>query len=116
VGEGYPANLEPAMAQLCNLVEVDQVQDKVPNSFGFVVDKSSFYVPFGDAIDVEAEKAKLQKELEHLRGFAASVEKKLSNERFVSNAPEQVVNMERKKAADAAEKMAVLESKLADLG
>ena len=116
VGEGYPANLEPAMAQLCNLVEVDQVQDKVPNSFGFVVDKSSFYVPFGDAIDVEAEKAKLQKELEHLRGFAASVEKKLSNERFVSNAPEQVVNMERKKAADAAEKMAVLEAKLADLG
>lgn len=115
-GEGYPGNLEAAMSQLCNLESVERVDDKVPNSFGFVVDKSSFYVPFGDAIDVEAEKAKLQKELDHLRGFAASVEKKLSNERFVNNAPEQVVNMERKKAADAAEKMAVLEAKLADLG
>ena len=115
-GEGYPGNLEAAMAQLCNLESVERVDDKVPNSFGFVVDKSSFYVPFGDAIDVEAEKAKLQKELDHLRGFAASVEKKLSNDRFVNNAPEQVVNMERKKAADAAEKMAVLEAKLADLG
>lgn len=115
-GEGYPAHLGAAMAQLCNLSSVDVVEEKVPNSFGFVVDRSSFCVPFGDAIDLDAERAKLQKELEHLRGFAASVAKKLSNERFVQNAPEQVVAMERKKADDAAEKMAVIEEKLADLG
>ncbi|MGB1075298.1 MAG: valine--tRNA ligase [Flavobacteriales bacterium] len=115
-GEGYPVKLESAMAQLCNLTQVETVAEKVSNSFGFVVDKSAFYVPFGDAIDVEAERTKLKKELDHLTNFSASVLKKLSNERFVQNAPEQVVALERKKAADAAEKMQLIEAKLRDLG
>lgn len=104
------------MVQLCNLTQVETVEEKVSNSFAFVVDKSTFYVPFGDAIDVDAERAKLQKELDHLTNFSASVLKKLSNDRFVQNAPEQVVALERKKATDAAEKMQLIEAKLRDLG
>ena len=114
-GEGYPADLEAAMAQLCNLSAVNEAEEKVPNSFGFVVDKTAFYIPFGDAIDVDAERAKLQKELDHLKGFLSGVEKKLANERFVNNAPAAVVDLERKKAADAAEKIALLASKISDL-
>jgi valyl-tRNA synthetase len=114
-GEGYPADLEAAMAQLCNLSAVNEAEEKVPNSFGFVVNKTAFYIPFGDAIDVDAERAKLQKELDHLKGFLSGVEKKLANDRFVNNAPAAVVDLERKKAADAAEKIALLVSKIEDL-
>jgi valyl-tRNA synthetase len=95
---------------------VERVEEKVPNSFGFVVGTTSFFVPFGAAVDVEAEKAKIQKEVEHLNGFLKGVRGKLSNERFVQNAPENVVAMERKKESDALAKLAVLQSKLAELG
>lgn len=67
-------------------------------------------------VDVEAEKAKIHEELDYTKGFLASVTKKLSNERFVSGAPEQVVAAEKKKAADAEAKIAVLVEKLEGLG
>ena len=63
---------------------------------------------------MEAEKAKLHKELDYIRGFRKGVEGKLSNERFVQNAPEQVVDLERKKLADADAKIAAIEAKLAE--
>jgi valyl-tRNA synthetase len=72
-------------------------------------------VPFSEEVDVEAERDKLQKELEYTKGFLNSVEKKLSNERFVSGAPEQVVAAEKKKQADAQSKVELLEQKLASL-
>jgi valyl-tRNA synthetase len=114
--DGYPAYLEPGIAHLCNLASITAVEEKVPNSFGFLVDTHAFYLPFGDNVDVEAEKAKLTKELDYVRGFLKSVQGKLSNARFVSNAPEQVVDLERKKLADAEAKIAAIEAKLAELG
>ena len=66
-------------------------------------------------VDAAAEKAKLEEELKYAKGFLNSVRKKLENERFVSNAPDKVIAMERKKEADALEKIAVLEKSLAAL-
>jgi valyl-tRNA synthetase len=70
----------------------------------------------GDSIDVEAEKANLLKELDYTKGFLAGVLKKLSNERFAAGAPAQVLDMERKKQADAEAKIKALEASLAQLG
>jgi valyl-tRNA synthetase len=115
-GAGYPQALESAMIKLTNLSSVERVEEKVPNAFGFVVGTTSFFIPFGAAVDVDAEKAKIQKEVDHLNGFLKSVRGKLSNERFVQNAPDNVVSMERKKESDALAKLQVLETKLVELG
>ena len=115
-GEGYPASLESALIKLCNLSAIEQTVEKVPNSFGFLVGRSSFFIPFGAAVDVDAEKEKIQKEIQHITGFLKAVQGKLSNERFVSNAPDAVVVLERKKESDALSKLEVLTSKLNDLG
>jgi valyl-tRNA synthetase len=116
LGKDYPQSLESAMVKLTNLSRVVRVEEKVPNSFGFVIGTTSFFIPFGAAVDVEAEKAKIQKEIDHLNGFLKGVRGKLSNERFVQNAPENVVDLERKKESDALSKLTVLETKLAELG
>lgn len=115
-GADYPLALESALIKLTNLSGVQRVDSKVPNAFGFVVGTTSFFVPFGAAVDVDAEKAKIQKELDHLSGFLKSVRGKLSNERFVQNAPDNVVALERKKESDALAKLEVLQTKLAELG
>ena len=115
-GVDYPQSLEAAMVKLTNLSRVDRVEEKVPNAFGFVVGTTSFFIPFGAAVDVEAEKAKIQKEIDHLNGFLKGVRGKLSNERFVQNAPDSVVELERKKESDALAKLTVLETKLTELG
>jgi valyl-tRNA synthetase len=114
-GEGYPDHLEPWIAHLTNLEGIEHVTDKVKGAFGFVIGTHRFSVPFGEGFDVEAERAKVQKDLEYQQGFLRSVRGKLSNEKFVQGAPEAVVNNERKKEADALAKIAVLEEKLADL-
>ena len=72
-------------------------------------------MPFGEGFDIDAERAKVQKDLDYQQGFLRSVRGKLSNEKFVKGALEQVVENERKKEADALAKIAVLEEKLADL-
>ena len=95
---------------------IEQTKENVPNSFGFLVGRYSFFIPFGEAVDVDAEKEKIQKEIQHITGFLKSVQGKLSNERFVGNAPESVVVMERKKESDELSKLDVLNSKLKDLG
>ena len=74
-----------------------------------------FAIPVGDLIDVEAEIAKAEAELKHLEGFVIGIQKKLSNERFVANAPEQVVALERKKLSDSNEKIATLKETIASL-
>ena len=82
----------------------------------FRVQKLEFFIPLEEGvIDIEAEREKLNSELTYAKGFLASVEKKLSNERFVSNAPEKVIAMEQKKADDAREKISLLEKSLAQL-
>ena len=78
----------------------------------FRINNLEFFIPTNAAEDPEAEKAKLTEELRYTRGFLASVEKKLANERFVANAPAQVIDLERKKAADAIEKISLLENSL----
>ena len=79
------------------------------------VSQLQFFIPIDTAIDPEEERKKLTEELKYAKGFLQSVEKKLSNDRFVSNAPEQVIAMERKKAADAQEKITLLEKSLNQL-
>jgi valyl-tRNA synthetase len=80
-----------------------------------VANNAEYYIPVDGRVDLAAEKAKIEEELKYTKGFLNSVQKKLSNERFVSGAPEQVVAMERKKMADAEEKIKILEQQLANL-
>jgi valyl-tRNA synthetase len=91
--------------------------EKAPQASGasFRVDTFECFIPLAGNVDAAAEKAKLEEELKYAKGFLQSVRKKLDNERFVSNAPDKVIEMERKKEADALEKISVLEKSLAAL-
>ena len=106
---------KPVIIRLAGLDEIVNVSEKDPAAASFMVGTTEFNVPLSNNIDVEAEIAKLTKELEYLEGFKASVNKKLSNERFVSNAPAAVVEGERKKLADAETKIAALTASIAAL-
>ncbi|MEM7298845.1 MAG: class I tRNA ligase family protein, partial [Bacteroidota bacterium] len=88
---------------------------KPESAFSFVVGSEEFHIPASENVDLEAERKKLEEELNYTKGFKTSVEKKLSNERFVNNAPEKVVEIERKKLADAEAKIRTLEESLASL-
>jgi len=103
------------IVKLGNLSSLDYSDEKVDNSFSFVIKSTEYFIPFGDNIDLEVEREKIEEELKYTKGFLTSVEKKLSNERFVNSAPEKVVDGERKKQADAQSKIKVLEEKLATL-
>ena len=106
-------SFNPVIAHLCNISKIEMITEKPAQSHSFIVDNNEYYVPFDEEIDVEAEKEKLKKELDYTKGFLGSIDKKLSNERFVQNAPEQVVASERKKQKDALEKIKIIEEKLA---
>ena len=113
--ENYPAEFEPVLAKLANASSVEKVAEKDSTAVGFIVKTTQYFVPMGDKIDVEAEIATLTKDLEYYEGFLASVMKKLSNERFVSSAPEKVVANERAKQADAEAKITAIKEQLAAL-
>lgn len=108
-------DFDSVIVKMANLSSLEYTDDKPANSNSFIVDGNEYFVPFGDAIDVDAEKEKIEKELEYTKGFLTSVQRKLQNEKFVSGAPEQVVQLEKKKEADALDKIAILEDKLANL-
>ena len=114
-GEHYSNTFDSVIQKMGNVSRFDFVTDKQENSFSFIVKGNEYFVPFGDAIDVEVEKAKLEEELNYTKGFLNTVMKKLSNERFVAGAPEQVVANERAKQQDAEQKIAILEEKLKGL-
>jgi len=78
----------------------------------FRINNLEFFIPTNITEDPESEKQKLIHELNYTRGFLASVEKKLSNERFVANAPKKVIDLEQKKASDAREKIFLIEKNL----
>ena len=99
--------------KMANLATIDTVTDKDAAAAAFMVGTDEFAVPLGDMIDIEAETAKLEAQLKHLEGFLAGIRKKLSNEKFVANAPEAVVAMERKKQSDSEEKIAAIKESLA---
>jgi valyl-tRNA synthetase len=105
----------PVIMKMANLKTVNVVTEKDATASAFMVGTDEFAVPLGDMIDVKAEIEKMEAQLAHLEGFLAGVMKKLQNERFVQNAPEQVVAMERKKQSDAEEKIAALRESIAAL-
>lgn len=104
------------IAKLTNVSKITYVDNPVEGALTFRVKSNEYFIPMSGAIDVEAEIAKIQEELKYTEGFLSSVKKKLSNERFVNNAPEQVIAIERKKQADAEAKIETLEKSLASLG
>ena len=114
-GENYSNTFDSVIQKMGNVSNFDFVTEKQENSFSFIVKGNEFFIPFGDTIDVEAEKAKLEEELKYTQGFLNTVMKKLSNERFVAGAPEQVVSNEKAKQQDAEQKIAILEEKLKGL-
>ena len=113
--ENYPAEYEAVIAKMANLSAVTFVTEKNPTDAAFIVKTTQYFVPMGDNIDKEAEIAKLEKDLAYQQGFLATVMKKLSNERFVSSAPAQVVENEQNKKRDAEAKIAAIEEQLAAL-
>lgn len=108
-------SFDPVISKMGNIAAYEYVSEKVDNSYSFIVDSNEYFIPFGEDIDVEAEIKKIEEELQYTKGFLTSVQKKLSNEKFVSGAPEQVVMNERKKEADAQSKITILEEKLKSL-
>ena len=115
VGTHSVAAYNAIIEKMGNLEAINVVEAKSDGTSSFMVGTTEYAVPLGSLIDVEAEVAKLQAELTYLEGFLSSVMKKLSNERFVSNAPEAVVAAERKKQADAESKIAAIKESLSKL-
>ena len=103
------------IVKMGNLSQLEYTTDKIENSNSFIVNGNEFFVPFGDSIDLEAEKEKMEEELNYTKGFLKSVQGKLKNEKFVTGAPEQVVAIEKQKEADALAKIAILEEKLGSM-
>ena len=103
------------IAKLSNLSQIDRVTEKDANSATFLVGTTEYAVPLGNNIDVEAELKKLEADLQYMQGFLRTVMGKLNNERFVNNAPENVVALERKKKADAESKIKSIEERIAEL-
>lgn len=114
-GGTHQDEMDAVLIKMGNLSSLDYIEDKVSNAYSFIEKNTEYYIPFGDNVDIESERKKLEEELEYTQGFLKSVQKKLSNERFVNNAPEQVVASEKKKQADAEQKIKLIEEKLASL-
>lgn len=114
-GEGYEDEFLSVICKLGNIVKVEKVEKPDNTAAAFIVKTTEFAIPLGDMIDVDAEIAKLEEELKYNQGFLTVVMKKLSNERFVSGAPEKVVAIEKQKKADAESKIKTIEESLAKL-
>ena len=114
--EGVLGAMDAIVLKLGNIAAIETVDSGLEGALSFRVKSNEYFIPIGGAIDIEAEIKKITEELNYTKGFLQSVQKKLSNERFVNNAPEKVVAIERKKAADAEAKIETLEKSLASLG
>ena len=115
VGENPVAAFDAVIIKMCNLSAVTAVEVKADGAAAFMVGTTEFAVPLGNMIDVEAEIARMEAELKHKEGFLQGVLKKLSNEKFVNNAPAAVIEMERKKQADAESIISSLRESIAAL-
>ena len=114
VGEHNEA-FNAVIAKMCNLSSISKVEEKAAGAVSFLVRTTEYAVPLGNLINVEEELAKLQEELKYQKGFLASVMKKLGKENFVSKAPAKVIEMEKKKQADAESKIKSIEESIAAL-
>ena len=106
----------PVIIKLGNLSDVSLVEGKKEGSASFMIDTTEFFIPLEGKQDYEAELARIREDLKYYRGFLVSVMKKLDNERFIRNAPEPVLELERKKKADTELKIESLEERLKELG
>ncbi len=110
--ENFPDRYDPVVSKMTNLSRISYLDGEMKDAYTFRHKTNTYYVPAGGAVDVEAEIKKIKQEIEYTEGFLASVRKKLDNERFVRNAPPQVVENERKKEADALAKIKALQENL----
>ena len=115
VGESPVSKYNAVIAKLCNLSAINAIAAKAEGAAAFMVGTTEYAVPLGNLINVEEELKKLEADLKYQEGFLQSVLKKLSNEKFVSKAPANVIEMERKKQADAETKIAALKESIAAL-
>ena len=106
---------EAVVRKLANVSEVHFAEKTDKPSFTFLVGATEISIPLSENLDLAEEKKKTEEEIKYLKGFLVSVEKKLSNEKFVANAKPEIVENERKKQKDAQEKIAILEEKLKNL-
>ncbi|MGY8915242.1 MAG: valine--tRNA ligase [Flavobacteriales bacterium] len=116
LNEGQIAkNWDVIISKLTNVSNISYMESPLEGALTFRVKSNEYFIPMSGAIDIAAEIKKIHEELKYTKGFLVSVQKKLSNERFVSNAPEQVIALERQKEADAVAKIETLEKSLASL-
>ena len=113
--ENLKEDYDDVIAKLGNISAINYVKEQQENTISYRVKSNEYFIPMEGAVDVEAEIEKLEEELKYNQGFLKSVEKKLSNERFVNNAPEKVVAIEKQKKADAEAKIEAIKQSLASL-
>ncbi|MCK0158443.1 valine--tRNA ligase [Cellulophaga sp. F20128] len=113
--ENVSKDWDVVISKLTNVSSISYADAAVEGALSFRVKSNEYFIPMVGAIDIEAEIQKLEEELKYTKGFLISVQKKLSNERFVNNAPDQVIAIERKKQADAEAKIETLEKSLKGL-
>ncbi|MGJ8733275.1 MAG: valine--tRNA ligase [Cellulophaga sp.] len=113
--ENVSKEWDVVIAKLTNVSSISYADAAVDGALSFRVKSNEYFIPMVGAIDIEAEIKKIEEELKYTKGFLVSVQKKLSNERFVNNAPDKVIDVERKKQADAEAKIETLEKSLKGL-
>ena len=113
--DSFTIYFDAVVTKLGNISQLDYVSEKVTGALSFRVKSNEYFIPITGAINIEEEVAKLEEELKYTQGFLLSVQKKLSNERFVAGAPEAVLAIERKKEADALAKIAAIAERLSSL-
>lgn len=112
---GYDRSFDSILIKLGKLDEIEYVKNKPAGALSFIVNLNEYFIPLEEDIDLEEEKNKLVDEINYLEGFLKGVEKKLSNQRFVENAPSQVVELEKKKKADTEAKLAILKERIGNI-
>ena len=113
--ENTHTDFDVIIQKLGNISKLVYIDKKKEGALSFRVKSNEYFIPMGDNINIEEEIKKLESELKYAEGFLVSVQKKLSNERFVNNAPEQVIAAERKKEADALAKILTINESLKGL-
>jgi valyl-tRNA synthetase len=110
--EQFTTAYDSVISKMGNLNTLDYITEKIPQAVSFRVKANEYFIPLSGSVNIEAERKKIQEELQYLEGFLKSVRGKLNNERFVNNAPETVVASERKKEADTLTKIEALKERL----
>jgi valyl-tRNA synthetase len=113
--DGFDSEFLPVICKLCNLSEVLFIEEKQEGAASFMVGTTEYFIPMGGELDIEGELTKIQEDLDYNKGFLINVMKKLENERFVQNAPANVLALERKKKSDAESKIKSLKERMKEL-